>query len=70
MSPMSEFMTEVSLAHSYQELFRVTGPLLSAHSYPELFRVTGPLQSIVKVGGRKSEMGRGDRTRYPKKKIE
>ena len=29
MSPTSEFMAEVSLAHSYPELFRVTGPLLS-----------------------------------------
>ena len=27
MSPTSEFMAEVSLAHSYPELFRVTGPL-------------------------------------------
>jgi len=29
MSPTSEFMAEVSLAHSYPELFRVTGPLPS-----------------------------------------
>ena len=29
MSPTSEFMAEVSLAHSYPELFRVTGPLQS-----------------------------------------
>ena len=29
MSPTSEFMAQVSLAHSYQELFRVTGPLQS-----------------------------------------
>ena len=29
MSPTSEFMAEVSLTHSYPELFRVTGPLLS-----------------------------------------
>ena len=29
MLPTSEFMAEVSLAHSYPELFRVTGPLLS-----------------------------------------
>ena len=27
MSPTSEFMAQVSLAHSYPELFRVTGPL-------------------------------------------
>ena len=29
MLPTSEFMAEVSLAHSYPELFRVTGPLPS-----------------------------------------
>ena len=29
MSPTSEFMAEVSLAHSCPELFRVTGPLPS-----------------------------------------
>ena len=29
MSPTSEFMAEVSLTHSYPELFRVTGPLPS-----------------------------------------
>jgi hypothetical protein len=29
MSPTSEFMAQVSLAHSYPELFRVTGPLSS-----------------------------------------
>ena len=29
MSPTSEFMAEVSLAHSYPELFQVTGPLQS-----------------------------------------
>ena len=27
MSPTSEFMAQVSLAHPYPELFRVTGPL-------------------------------------------
>jgi len=29
MPPTSEVMVEVSLTHSYPELFRVTGPLLS-----------------------------------------
>ena len=29
MSPTSEFMAQVSLAHPYPELFRVTGPLPS-----------------------------------------
>jgi len=29
LSPTSEIMAEVSLAHSYPELFRVTGPLPS-----------------------------------------
>jgi len=29
MSPTSEFMAQVSLAHCYPELFRVTGPLQS-----------------------------------------
>ena len=29
MPPTSEVMAQVSLAHSYPELFRVTGPLLS-----------------------------------------
>ena len=29
MSPTLEFMAEVSLAHSYPEPLRVTGPLLS-----------------------------------------
>jgi hypothetical protein len=32
MSPTSEFMAEVSLAHSYPELFQVTGPLPSGEN--------------------------------------
>ncbi len=50
MSPTSEFMTEVSLAHSYQELFQVTGPLPS-RSYFGPRTCGGGITNVIEVGG-------------------
>ena len=49
MSPTSEFMAEVSLSHSYPELFRVTGPLPSLVLRTET--CGGGITNIIEVFG-------------------